>query len=54
MINNVSPRIVTRIYKRLQTNKSLIWIGGKYHHIKHTDKSKYIIYKDHKFGFLIK
>ena len=54
MLNNVSPRIVTRIYKRLQSNKSLIWIGGKYYRIKHTDQSKYIIYNNHNFAFLIK
>ena len=54
MINNVSPRISLRIYKKLQTNKSAIWLGGKYHSIKYTDKSKYIIYNNHKFLFLTK
>ena len=51
MINDISARIVTRIYHKLQSNKSAIWLGGVYHPIKITDNSKSIIYNNHQFIF---
>ena len=52
MINDISARIVTRIYHKLQSNKSAIWLGGVYHPIKITDNSKSIIYNNHQFYIL--
>ncbi len=52
MINDVSPRIVTRIYHKLQSNKSAIWLSGIYHPIEITDNSKSITYNNHKFCFI--